>query len=293
MPPQAGARPAIASRLQLPPGPWTSIFQALCEIFPRIGADEWRARMLEGQVIDAAGEPLGVDAPYRAGAQIRYFRRVADEVPVPFEEQVLHADDHLVVADKPPFLPVTPSGGYVEHTLLRRLVRRLGNPDLVPLHRIDRATSGLVLFSANPASRGAYQALFRERRITKRYLALAPPMPGLRLPYVHRSRLEPGEPFFRMQEVAGAANSETLVDFDGEQDALWRYRLTPVTGRKHQLRVHMASLGAPIANDRLYPELAEPGPDDADRPLALLAASLAFDDPLTGEPRRFDSGRGL
>ena len=283
----------IASHLQLPPGPWATVLEALCARFPHIGAAVWRTRMQQGRVLDSGGRALAPDAPFRVGLQLRYFRDVPDEAPVPFEERVLHADAHLVVADKPPFLPVTPSGPYLEHTLLRRLVRRLGNHDLVPLHRIDRDTSGLVLFSADPASRSAYQALFREQRISKHYLALAAPMPGRVLPHVHRSRLVPGEPFFRMREVDGPANSETKVAFDGEQGALWRYRLTPVTGRKHQLRVHMASLGAPIANDRCYPTLAEPAPDDPSRPLALLAASLSFDDPLTGEPRHFESLRTL
>ncbi len=134
-------------------------------------------------------------------------------------------------------------------------MQRLGNPDLVPLHRIDRDTAGLVLFSANPATRDAYQSLFRHRRIHKRYEAIAPALPGLSFPLVHASRLEAGEPFFRMREVDGAPNSETRIDVIERGGALWRYALEPVTGRKHQLRVHMAALGAPIRNDRLYPQL--------------------------------------
>ena len=283
----------IASRLQLPPGPWTTVLEALCARFPRVGEPQWRARMQCGAVLDSQGRALGLDAPYRVGLEIRYFRDVPDEKPIAFEARVLHADAHLVVADKPPFLPVTPSGPYLEHTLLRRLVRLLDKPDLVPLHRIDRATSGLVLFSANPASRGAYQALFRERCIHKSYLALAAPMAAPLLPHVRRSRIVAGEPFFRMQEAAGEPNSETRVAFDGAQGDDWRYRLTPVTGRKHQLRVHMAALGAPIRNDPLYPELDPGDADDPQRPLKLLAHALAFDDPLTGEPRRFESEQTL
>ena len=168
-----------------------------------------------------------------------------------------------------------------------RLTERLDNPQLVPLHRIDRETAGLVLFSANPASRGRYQALFRERRIRKHYLALAPPLPGLVFPQVHRSRLEPGEPFFRMREAAGEPNSETVIDVVARGEDTWIYRLEPVTGRKHQLRVHMAALGAPILHDRFYPHLQEQRPDDPERPLQLFAHALAFEDPITGEPRRF------
>jgi tRNA pseudouridine32 synthase/23S rRNA pseudouridine746 synthase len=282
-----------ASRLQLPPGPWTSVLDALCARFPAIDRATWLDRFARGRVQDADGMPIDPSSPSRAGAEIRYFREVADEPAIPFEEAVLHVDDHLVVADKPHFLPVAPTGAYVRETLLGRLVRRLDNPDLVPLHRLDRLTAGLVLFSASPASRARYQALFRERRITKDYLALAPPLPGLVFPQVRRSRLERGEPFFRMREAAGEANSETWLDVDGRGERTWRYRLRPVSGRKHQLRVHMAALGAPIVNDILYPQLQTAASDDHARPLQLLACALAFDDPLDGRPRSFTSGLTL
>ena len=284
------------SRLQLPPGPWRTVLDGLCARFPAIARDVWLDRFARGRVLDAAGTPLTIDAPYRVGADIRYFREVADEVAIPFQETVLYADAHLVVADKPHFLPVTPAGGHVRETLLARLVQRLGNPDLVPLHRIDRDTAGLVLFSANPATRDAYQSLFRHRRIRKYYEALAPALPALSFPLVHASRLEKGEPFFRMREVDGAANSETRIDVIERGEECWRYALEPVTGRKHQLRVHMAALGAPILNDRVYPRLASADiglrPDFA-RPLQLLARGLAFDDPLSGAERRFESSLRL
>ena len=278
------------SRLQLPPGPWTTLLDGLCARFPAIDRATWLDRFARGRVQDAAGRALAADAAYRVGMEIRYFREVTDEPVIPFDEAVLHVDEHLVVADKPHFLPVVPAGGYVRETLLSRLVRRLGNPHLAPLHRIDRDTAGLVLFSADPTTRGAYQALFRERRIRKTYHALAPPLHGRVLPFVHGSRIEAGEPFFRMREVAGEANSRTQVDVVDRGDALWTYALSPVTGRKHQLRVHMAALGVPILNDRLYPDLAEERVDDHGRPLKLLARSLEFEDPTTGETRVFVSG---
>ncbi|MCC5045050.1 MULTISPECIES: pseudouridine synthase [Xanthomonas] len=281
-----------ASQFQLPMGPWATVLEALCTCFPSVDAATWRDRFARGRVLDAAAQVLDVSAPYRLGAEIYYFREVADEPVIAAAEAVVHADAHVVVACKPHFLPVVPAGVYVRETLLTRLVRRFDNPALVPLHRIDRDTAGLVLFSANPATRGIYQALFRERRICKHYLAVAPPLPGLRFPYVHRSRLEPGEPFFRMREGVGEPNSETVIDVVARGADTWTYRLEPVTGRKHQLRVHMAALGAPILHDRFYPELEDQRPDDPERPLQLFAHMLAFDDPITGEPRRFTATVG-
>ena len=197
------------------------------------------------------------------------------------------------MACKPHFLPVAPTGAFVRQTLLTRLVERLDNPHLVPLHRIDRDTAGLVLFSANPATRGRYQALFREQRISKDYLAVAAPLPHLTFPHVHRSRLVPGEPFFRMQEVPGEPNSETVTDVVHRGTDHWTYRLQPITGRKHQLRVHMAALGAPLLHDRSYPQLLDPAPDDAGKPLQLLAQRLEFLDPLSGKQCSFQAGRVL
>ncbi len=250
--------------------------------------------MQRGLVRDADGKALTVDHVYQPSFCVRYFREVERETPIPFGEQIVHADADLVVADKPHFLPVVPAGRFVRETLLTRLIERFDNPHLVPLHRIDRATAGLVLFSANRLTRSSYQALFREQRIIKRYEALAPPLPHLTFPLTYRSRLVPGEPFFRMREASGAANSETRIDVDDRRDDAWHYILWPVTGRKHQLRVHMAALGAPICNDRFYPELVAPNPTDQDpddlrNPLKLLAQSLAFPDPLTGAERRFES----
>lgn len=282
-------RDSHAGTVHLPAGAWTSVLEALCARFPAIGRERWLDRIARGRVLDEQGAAIVADSRYRAGMRIHYYREVEDEAVIPFTETVLHVDEHLVVADKPHFLPVTPAGSFVEQTLLRRLVRHLDNPQLVPLHRIDRATAGLVLFSANPVSRAAYQALFRERRIDKRYEALAPPLPGLTFPLRHRSRLVCGEPFFRMCERAGEPNSETRIDVIERGAACWRYALEPVTGRKHQLRVHMAALGGAIMHDTCYPELAERVGDDYARPLKLLARELGFVDPLSGEPRRFES----
>ncbi|WP_296187080.1 pseudouridine synthase [Pseudomonas sp. UBA1879] len=278
-----------ASTLYLPPGPWLTVVDCLCERFNAISREQWLDRIARGRVLDGEGQPIALDLPYREGLRIHYFREVPNEVPIPVQETILYADAHLVVADKPHFLPVTPAGEYVEQTLLRRLIRTLDNPNLVPLHRIDRHTAGLVLFSANKDSRSAYQALFPTRKIDKRYEAIACALPGLEFPRVHTSRLVDGEPFFRMQEGEGPSNTETRIEVCERKGDLWRYGLYPVTGKKHQLRVHMAALGAGICNDPFYPEVIKDAVDDYDRPLKLLAQGLRFVDPVTGEERLFES----
>ena len=284
---------AVASTLQLPAGDWATLLDGLCARFPRIDRAQWVDRFRRGRVQDAHRQPLIAEAAYRVGMTVHYFREVAQEPVIPFEESILWVDDHLVVADKPHFLPVAPTGIYVRETLLTRLVRRLGNPDLVPLHRLDRGTAGLVLFSANPCSRDAYQALFRERRIEKHYEAEARPLPTTGFPMEQVSRIVKGEPFFRMQEGPGPANARTRVELLAAQGDWWRYALYPVSGRKHQLRVHMAALGAPIRNDPYYPDLQAAAADDYARPLQLLARGLAFADPLSGVRRQFQSLRDL
>jgi tRNA pseudouridine32 synthase/23S rRNA pseudouridine746 synthase len=281
--------PPFASTVHLPQGSWGTVLDGLCALFPRIERAVWEERFARERVLDATGRPLRADAPYRVGLRVHYFREVPREEPIPFHETLLHVDAHLVVVDKPHFLPVTPAGGFVEETVLARLVRTLGNTDLVPLHRIDRHTAGLVMFSARPDSRDAYQSLFRQRRIGKDYEAWAPPLPAQTFPLVRRSRIAAGEPFFRMHEVPGEPNSETRIEVIERLDAYWRYALQPITGKKHQLRVHMAALGAPILHDPFYPDLPEPQPDDHARPLQLLARRLSFVDPLSGEHREFVS----
>ncbi|HDS1837838.1 TPA: pseudouridine synthase [Stenotrophomonas maltophilia] len=283
----------LPSRLQLPPGHWSSLLDGLCARFPRIDRAQWQDRFARGRVQDAQGRALAPDMPWQVGLEIQYFREVADEPVIPFAETILHLDAHLLVADKPHFLPVTPAGGYVRETLLSRLVARTGNTELVPLHRLDRLTAGLVLFSTQAATRDAYQRLFRERRIGKTYEALAPALPGLEFPLQRDSRLVPGEPFFRMAEVPGEPNARSRIELIEAEGPVWRYRLRPETGRKHQLRVHMAMLGAPIEGDDLYPQLMLRPDETVEAPLQLLAQGLAFDDPLSGEPRRFSSQRRL
>lgn len=231
--------------------------------------------------------------PYRPGSRIWYYREVPPETPVPFEEAILYRDEHLLVVDKPHFLATVPGGRYLRETLLARLRNKLDLPELTPVHRLDRETAGLVLFCIHPPSRGKYQALFEQRSVQKVYEAIAPFRADLELPRVHRSLLREGsrngERFFTMQEVAGEPNSETRIALIERRGDLAKYRLEPHTGRKHQLRAHMAALGVPILNDPWYPAVLEDKGDDFSRPLQLLAREIEFVDPLSGEARQFSS----
>jgi tRNA pseudouridine32 synthase / 23S rRNA pseudouridine746 synthase len=266
----------------------------LVERFPDVSHESWTARLERGEVVDAQGQPLTANSHVRQGMRIWYYRELDEpETPVPFEEGVLFRDEHLLVADKPHFLPTIPTGRFLQETLLVRLKRRFDLPHLTPIHRLDRETAGVVIFSLNPATRGKYQSLFQKRAIRKVYEALAGPIEGRAFPFTYRSRMVDGEKFFVMKEEPGEPNSETLIEVLERRGDIVRYRLSPHTGRKHQLRLHMASLGAPILNDAFYPVALPCKGDDFSSPLQLLARSIAFDDPLTGEPREFASERSL
>ncbi|MES3022514.1 MAG: RluA family pseudouridine synthase [Pseudomonadota bacterium] len=281
------------SYLWLPDGQWDGMLAFLVERFPDVDADAWRARMARGDVVDGAGLALAPDSPVRRGARIWYYRELEVETPIPFELDILFRDEHLLVVDKPHFLPVIPSGRFLHETALVRLKKLTGLAHLTPIHRLDRETAGVLIFSHNPDSRGIYQSLFQKRDIGKVYEALAAPLAGLTLPHVHRSRMVEGTPFFRMQEVEGEPNSETLIEAIEARGAAMLYRLHPHTGRQHQLRVHLSALGAPIINDAFYPLALPCKGDDFSRPLQLLARSIGFADPLTGQPRYFESARQL
>ncbi|MFT4045830.1 MAG: pseudouridine synthase [Solimonas sp.] len=286
------------SHVRLPPGAWRTALQFLIERYAETGEAAWRSRLARQLVVDDAGTPVAPDTPYRAGARLWYYRELDAEPEIPFAAEVLYRDEHLLIADKPHFLPVLPSGRFVQQTLLVRLKKQFGLAELSPLHRIDRGTAGLVAFSVQAATRGRYQRLFAERSVGKLYEALAPAVDGLTFPFTRRSRLVAAEPFFRMREADGAPNSETIFESATPRGSLALYRLRPVTGRKHQLRVHMVAIGAPIVHDDFYPSLragATDGDagDDYRRPLQLLARTLAFSDPLTHRPHVFESRRHL
>jgi len=276
----------------LPAGRWKTVLEFLSEEYSQIDVETWTTRMTKGEVIDENGRRVDPETAYRAGACIFYYRELDDEPVIPFVEQVLYQDEHILVADKPHFLPVIPSGRFLHQTLLVRLRKKYHHEGLVPIHRLDRETAGVILFSLNPETRHHYTSLFRNRKVRKVYETLAATLDA-RFPIIRRSRIVRGEPFFRMKEVPGDANSETEVIRlrNLGRDSL--YQLVPVTGRKHQLRLHLAALGIPIINDNLYPEMNRTERSDFSRPLKLLAKSLSFQDPLTGRQLHFESGTKL
>ena len=281
------------SYLWLPEGQWPDMLSFLIERYPQIGAAQWLDRMARGEVLNGDGVVLGPDSAYRRGMRIFYYRELERETPIPFQEEILFQDEHLVVVDKPHFLPMTPAGRFVQETLLTRLKKKLDCAELTPIHRLDRETAGVVIFSRQVASRGAYQTLFQRREVRKTYEALAPHLDGRDFPFTYRSRMVEGTQFFLMREEAGEPNSETVIDVIERRGEVNLYRLYPHTGRKHQLRVHLAALGIPIVNDAFYP-LAQPcKEDDMSHPLQLLARAIDFTDPLSGEPRHFESRRML
>ena len=249
--------------------------------------------MHDGLVVDEHGVPVTPQRSYQAHVRVYYYRAVPLEGRIPFDEVVLFQDEHLVVADKPHFLPVQPSGNYLQETLLVRLKQQLGISTLVPLHRIDRDTAGLVLFSVQRETRALYHALFSQRQVSKIYQAIAPWRTELKLPLTRQSRIVEANHFMLQHEGDGPVNAVTHIDVLQVQGALARYELRPVTGKRHQLRVHMAALGLPILNDGLYPTLTPQGQHDYEKPLQLLAKSIAFTDPVSGQPRQFESARQL
>lgn len=280
------------SCVALPAGPWPTVLDFLAERMHNISRQAWSQRMAQGRVLNEQGQAVPLDKPYRHGQRIYYYRSLAQEPALPVQARVVFEDAHLLVADKPHFMPVTPSGAYVQQSLLVQLKRLTGCEDLSPLHRIDRETAGLVLFSKRPQDRNAYQALFRDKSIHKVYHAVAPYRPDLELPRLYTSRMtEDTTHFFKMREVPGEPNSETRIGLLQSAGSLALYQLEPVTGKRHQLRVHMNALSIPIEGDQFYPRVLR-GPNEAEdfnKPLQLLAQGVTLTDPVTGAQRCFQS----
>ncbi|MGW1732536.1 pseudouridine synthase [Streptomyces sp. NBC_01724] len=284
-------------RVRLPEDPgeeWATVRDHLLARFAgAIGADRVDAMFADGRFVSVQG-PVAPDEPYTAGRFLWFHRDFAPEEPVPFPVGVVYRDARLVIADKPHFLATTPRGRHITETAVARLRRELGLPSLQPAHRLDRLTAGLVLFVVRPEDRGAYQTLFRDKLVRKEYEAVAPYDPSIALPRTVRSRIVKERGVIAAREEPGEANSESRIELLEHREGLGRYRLLPTTGRTHQLRVHMNGLGLPLVHDPVYPVIEPEGAaDDWTRPLQLLARVLEFTDPVTGVPRRFESGLRL
>lgn len=275
--------------------PYPTVLEFFAARFPKIPTETWVRRIAAGKVLNEEGRPITTDTAYVPDRRLFYFREVAEEPSVPFAEDILFQNDHLLVACKPHFLPVTPSGPYVRETLLGRLQERTGNPSLSPINRIDRETAGLVLLSKNKKTRGAYQQMFMEAgRVRKTYEAISEFVDcGGQTEWLVENRIETGEPWFRMQSCAGTVNARTRLRLVEVMGGRARFQLFPLTGKKHQLRLHLSSLGFPIVHDRLYPHLGQKSQDDFERPLQLLSRRIEFRDPICGSGMSFESPRHL
>lgn len=295
---QVNSEGVSSSRVYLPASEsYPTLLDFFIANFPHIEPSEWSARFSEGLVMTADGQPVAASDAYQPNAHLLYFRRLAREPEIPFEEEILYQDEHILVADKPHFLPVTPSGLYLHQTLLNRLKKKTGLQHLSPIHRIDRDTAGLVIFCIQPNERAHYQNLFRDRAVTKVYEVIAPYSEELsaKLPMMYQSRLEESEHFLQMREVAGEPNADTYIELIEVVKPWAKYRLTPGSGKKHQLRCHLNALGIAIKFDQIYPVLTPYQEYDLDfsKPLQLLAKEITFVDPVTGENRSFVSRREI
>lgn len=272
----------------------------LCTRFPFVNETNWRKRLNSGFVVGSDGMALNADTPFQPGQTIYYYREISreDEPRIPFDEKILHVDEHLIVVDKPHFLPVIPSGRFLRETLLTRLrlhldLQHLNVEHITPIHRLDKDTAGVMLLSHNPASRRDYQTMFQDKTVRKIYEAVAPTRTDLVYPYSVQSRLMRGDQFYLTKEVDGEPNAFTTIELVENRGETSLYRLQPITGKKHQLRVHMMSLGMPLLNDALYPVALAAGDEDYEKPLKLLAKSIEFSDPISGDIRKFESTQKL
>jgi tRNA pseudouridine32 synthase/23S rRNA pseudouridine746 synthase len=284
------------SRVSLPriEKPYPTILGFLVKRFPGVGQTLWEERMLTGKILDDEGVPITTETPYVPQKRLFYFREVTEEPLIPLQEEILFQNDEILVACKPPFLPVTPSGPYVNECLLNRLRRKTGNNCLVPLHRIDRETSGLVLFSINKETRGLYGGLFLSGTIEKTYDAISevtvcPKENTCNI----ENRLIDDDVWFRSKIVPGKVNARSRIKLVSYNNRRAHFLLYPLTGKKHQLRIHMSGLGFRIMHDRYYPELLNKQEDDLSKPLQLIARRVKFTDPISGQAMEFESDRQL
>jgi tRNA pseudouridine32 synthase / 23S rRNA pseudouridine746 synthase len=307
-----------ATRLRLPDeGPWHTAMDYMMHRWGHIDPQGIEDRFDAGEIVGEGGVPLDRATKLDDHTFIWYYRTLPPETRIPVDISILHQDEHLLVVDKPHFLPTTPGGTYIQESALVRLRNQLNLPDLIPMHRLDRMTAGVLLLSTNPETRGKYQVLFEKRQVQKEYecVSAAEPAagyPAVDFPVVVRNRMTKSRSYLLAEVIEGEPNAETRVErletFDGGTSSqtavtsatgnqgaqrLARYRLEPHSGKTHQLRVHMASLGLGIVNDAFYPDLLDKAPDDYAKPLQLLARGIRFVDPISKQPVEYRSSLEL
>ncbi|MFW1858407.1 pseudouridine synthase [Acinetobacter defluvii] len=270
-----------------------TLLSYLAEKFPHISVQEWQQRFQDQLIFDENAQILNMDSRYLENSHIFYYRFLEHEVHVPFQEQILFENEHFIAVDKPHFLTISPTGQYLQETLLVRLKKATNNPDLTPIHRLDRETAGIVLISKCLETRGIYQQLFAEQQVHKIYHAIAAYRPELSFPQEVNLRMEKGQPFYTMRITQGETNSSTQIQCVAHNHMWAKYQLQPRTGKQHQLRVHLNHLNIPIKNDPFYPTVIHKSASDFSNPLQLLAKEISFKDPVSQKEMHFISPKEL
>lgn len=283
-----------ASCVYLPTDPtYPTYLDFLSKKFLHISRQEWQTRICDGLVFTENGHSIGLEDRYHGQQHLYYYRHLTTETEIPFAHSILFENEHIIVVDKPHFLVVSPTGQYVQQTLLTRLKHQFNNPELSPIHRLDRETAGLIVFSKKCVTRGQYQQLFAEKQIQKTYHAIAKYNPALHFPKRFSAYMCKGRPFYTMRIDEGVDNSHTDIAIIEKNQEWAKYQLTPITGKQHQLRVHMNALGLPLRYDTFYPEVQHAATDDFSKPLQLLAKQLSFRDPVSKVFFNFSSEQEL
>jgi 23S rRNA pseudouridine1911/1915/1917 synthase len=263
--------------------------------YPHSGQAEWRERITSGQIL-LEGDQADPETLLRPGQWLTYHRPPWEEPEVPLSFTVLYEDLDLLVVAKPAGLPVLPAGGFLEHTLLWQLQQRYPRETPLPIHRLGRGTSGLMLLARSSLARANLSQQMRNHCIRKNYRALVASgdlpdhftitqaigkIPHPALGYVYGATTE-GLSAYSECSVLRRTPDTTLLD------------VTILTGRPHQIRIHLATVGFPLIGDPLYgiggipkfhptPEtkkLAVPG----DCGYHLHAYRLDFTHPQTDQP---------
>lgn len=278
---------------------WT-VLDYYSDRYTHSSRDDWGDRILAEKIL-LDGSPTTSDTPLKRGQWLTYHRPPWEEPEVPLDIQILAEDSEFLVIVKPSGLPVLPGAGFLENTLLWQLQRRYSQSPPVPVHRLGRGTSGLMLLARSPAAKASLSRQLRDRQMQKIYWAIAQGVPTddvFTLTYPIGKLAYPGLGYLYAATPDGVfAQSNCRVLRRFEKTSLWEVSI--LTGRPHQIRIHLAAAGYPLWQDPLYSvggvpsvisdsasgqKLAVPG----DCGYYLHAKQLAFAHPVNGAPMQFD-----